>query len=360
MKKISLNDPKLVQEFISTIKAGGLVVFPTETCYGAGVLAESKEAVTKLLNFKKRPAGKAISIACSDVKMAEKYVELNNEARGIYEKFLPGPVTVISKSLGVVDKRLESEFGTLGIRIPDYKILLQLISELGSAITSTSANLAGEKTPYSIQDIEDTASPERLNMIDLFIDAGELPRALPSTVIDTTTDELTTYRRGSLDFSSNNILTSIESHSVEETISFGEEIITTVLDGRTESNKILLMLSGELGAGKTHFTKGIAKSLGINRAIKSPTYSYIEEYRLENSNFKKLYHIDAWKISTSQELEALEFQELSKQDCIIVIEWPEIFVNKGYLDLFVNFIKRNIRISKIGESSRSIEIFEAK
>lgn len=356
MKKISVNDPKLVQEFISTIRSGGLVVFPTETCYGAGVLAESKDAVTKLLNFKKRPTGKAISIACADIKMAEKYVELNDEARNIYEKFLPGPVTVISKSKSIVDSRLESEFGTLGIRIPDYKILLNLIQELGSPITSTSANLAGEKTPYSIQDIEDTASPERLNMIDLFIDAGELPRALPSTVIDTTTDQLVTYRQGSLDFSNRKVIDTFESQSAEETINFGEGFIKE----KYNNKKILLMLSGELGAGKTHFTKGIARSLGITRVIKSPTYSYIEEYKLEDSNFKKLYHIDAWKISTSQELEALELRELANENSVIVIEWPEIFINKGYLDLFNDFFKSLIKISKTGELNRRIEVFEVK
>ena len=71
----------------------------------------------------------------------------------IYKNFLPGPVTVISKSTGIVDKRLESESSTLGIRIPKYDLMLKIIEQFGQPITTTSANSSGKKTPYSIQDI---------------------------------------------------------------------------------------------------------------------------------------------------------------------------------------------------------------
>lgn len=354
MKTIKLDSPKLSEEFIKTLKSGGLVVFPTETCYGAGVIPTIKSAVDKLLEFKKRPPGKAISIACSTTQMAERYVEINEEAKKIYRNFLPGPVTVISKSKGVVDARLESELGTLGVRIPDYGILLNLIQELDLPITATSANQAGEKNPYNFQDITDHSSSKRLDMIDLFIDAGELPRSLPSTVIDTTTDQLQTYRHGAVVLDSTKAMQSFTTNSSDETIFQGKEFMQSLL----KKKKLIILLSGELGAGKTQFTKGVAKALGITRNVKSPTYSYSEEYKVESAKFKKLFHIDAWKISTAQELELLELEELSNEDNVIVVEWPEIIINKGYLKFFEEFDIFRIRIEKVGGEQRRVEIFD--
>lgn len=203
--KGKLNEVQL-DEVMKTLQNGGLIIYPTDTAYGLGVLAGSKRGVNKLMEYKGARAGKAVSIAVSTRKIAGEYVVLNDVARKLYEKYLPGAVTVISRQWTVdsekekgklkkekgrrksIDYRLVSENGTLGIRIPDSEIVRQITSGVGEGITSTSANVSGAKTPYSIDALLDSLPEEKKAMIDLVIDIGELPMRPTSTIVDTTTE----------------------------------------------------------------------------------------------------------------------------------------------------------------------------
>src|SRR5260221_11616217 len=120
--------------------------------------------------------------------MAEKYAILNDTAKNVYKTFLPGPVTVISSSSGLVAPGVASKTGTVGIRIPNYSFVLKLLQKFGKGITATGANASYQKRPYSIQDIFDNISEKQKSMLGLIIDAGQLPPNEPSTVIDTTLD----------------------------------------------------------------------------------------------------------------------------------------------------------------------------
>ncbi|HOZ53415.1 MAG TPA: Sua5/YciO/YrdC/YwlC family protein, partial [bacterium] len=77
LKYNSKNEINIINQALKVLKSGGLLVFPTETCYGLGVDATNKQAVKKLFNYKTRREGKPLSIAVSDIKMAKKYVEIN-------------------------------------------------------------------------------------------------------------------------------------------------------------------------------------------------------------------------------------------------------------------------------------------
>ncbi|MCA9381471.1 threonylcarbamoyl-AMP synthase [Candidatus Dojkabacteria bacterium] len=325
MKTIKIDDSKIIKNTIKELEKGGLIIFPTETAYGVAVDATNSDAVSKLLEYKKRPQGKAISVGVSDIEMANEYVEINETAKNIYKQFLPGPVTVISKSKGKVDKRLESEGSTLGIRIPAQDTILQIIKAYGKPITTTSANSSGKKTPYSIDDVLENLSKKQTELIDLIIDGGQLPKRLTSTVIDTTTEDLKTYRQGEARFEKSEVIDECKSASADETILLGEKFMFEHRKS-LDSKPILFLLHGDLGAGKTHFTKGIAKALGIIKNIKSPTYTYVEEYKIDSG---KLFHIDAWKIENKSDLETLGFESWLKKGNVLVIEWPEIIQNLG-------------------------------
>ncbi len=324
MKTISLEDPKNIEESVKCLNNGKLVIFPSETCYGVAVDATNHTAVTKLLEYKKRPEGRAIPIAVLNKEMAEEYVELNSVAQNLYKKFLPGAVTIVSNSKNKVDSRLESESHTLGVRIPNFKFLLDLISRFGKPITVTSANLTGKKTPYTVNDILNNISEKQRDLIDLVIDAGELPHNPPTTVIDTTSEDLKVHREGRIDPTKVTEFETYVSNSVEETISQGEIFIKNKLPELT-SSPILILLNGELGAGKTQFTKGTAKGLGIDRVIKSPTYNYVNEYKFGENH--KLFHMDAWRIQTKEDLDLLRFEEWVKPGNIIAVEWPSVVMN---------------------------------
>ena len=119
----------IIKEAIRVLESGGLIIFPTETCYGLGADATNPQAIKKLFQYKSRREGKPLSIAVSDPEMAKNYVEINELAENIYQNYLPGPITVISKSLKKTAPGVDSEYGTLGIRWPDYPLVLEIIKK---------------------------------------------------------------------------------------------------------------------------------------------------------------------------------------------------------------------------------------
>ena len=117
------NTSEIINQACHALKAGGIVIYPTETVYGLGVDATNQKAVNKLLRYKTRREGKPISIVVTNKEMAAKYIKLNNQARKIIDRMLPGPYTVVANSLNKLAKGIRSEYGTLGIRIPDHKLI---------------------------------------------------------------------------------------------------------------------------------------------------------------------------------------------------------------------------------------------
>jgi L-threonylcarbamoyladenylate synthase len=142
---------EIIKTAVEVLSRGGLVIFPTETLYGIGADATNQAAIDKLLQYKSRREGKPLSIAVNSLEMAEQYVEVNKTALNLYQNFLPGPLTVVSKSLGRVAKGVESEIGTLGVRIPDYQLVLDIVTAFGKPITATSAWKPVGKSARSIQ-----------------------------------------------------------------------------------------------------------------------------------------------------------------------------------------------------------------
>src|SRR4030067_3586210 len=111
MKIIPFKSPtsREIDEAADTLKNGGLVGLPTETCYGMGVDATNAAAVARLLKFKGGRENKAISIAVADKTMAERYVDLTETAENLYQTLLPGPGTVIMQSQADVVKAWGAE-----------------------------------------------------------------------------------------------------------------------------------------------------------------------------------------------------------------------------------------------------------
>lgn len=311
--------PEAIKKAVSSLRDGGLVIFPCETVYGVAVDSLNPKAVEKLNKYKQRPFGKPYAIMCSDQKMAEEFVELNTIAKDLYKTFLPGPVTVISKGRSRVAPGIESEIGTLGVRIPDYHFMLELIKEFGHPIVATSANASYQRRPYKITDIFDNISKSQKGLVDLVIDAGELPHNEPSTVIDTTFDEPTTLRQGEIKLKEKN---EVLSRSEENTQNIGKELWQKY-ESFAGSRPIIFALEGEMGAGKTQFTKGLARAMGISEIITSPTFSLVEEYNVPKSKLE-LQHFDAWRLTDSSEMEALGFLKMVEdKNMVISIEWAE-------------------------------------
>lgn len=323
METINLRKTKptwAIQKAIAVLKKGGLIVYPTETSYGLGVNAASPQAVRKLLEYKGGRGKKPISVAMADKSMAKKYVHLNETAENLYQNFLPGPLTVVSQSKRKVAPGVESANQTLGIRIPNYPFILKLIAQFGKPITATSANTSGKKQPYSITDWQRYTSTKKQTMVDLFLDAGELPKRQPSTVVDTTLHEPAVLRQGTVVIPPIAGQTFI-SNSEKETQKIARKIFSRY-QNLLSTRPLIFALQGELGSGKTQFAKGLGQALGIKSNISSPTFIFVREYPycLQTSS-GIFYHIDTWRMQTGDELLELGFEKMLKPGNIIAIEW---------------------------------------
>lgn len=333
MRKLTIirtTDSHLVDRAVETLKKGQLLIFPTETCYGVGVDATNQKAVDKLLAYKMRREGKPISIAVSDKEMAKRYVIINNTAQNLYDNYLPGPLTVVSKGLHKVAQGIESEYGTLGIRIPDYPIVLDIIKKLGKPITATSANVSYEKKPYSIEALLNHLPRKNRSLLSLIIDAGQLPHNEVSTVVDTTLNDLAIIREGQISFSTNKNkpIFRIKTASPEETQNFASMVMLRFLD-HLQIGPIVFALGGELGSGKTQFAKGLASNLGITKIVKSPTFTLVLPYTfIQNAQKRRFVHVDTWRLENSKEFKALHLEHYLKSPNVIAIEWADKFYNE--------------------------------
>lgn len=190
---------EVIEEAVRVLNNGGLIVYPTETCYGLGVDATNDQAVDKLWNFKGERGDKPVLIAVSSVKMAEENAEINYLANKITQKYWPGPVSIVALSKNKVSKKVQGGKETVGLRMPNQPLVLSMIKKLDKPITSTSANISGGSNPYSLEQFLASTPVERVALVDLFIDGGVIPERLPSTLVDTTGKEVAVLRQGEIE-----------------------------------------------------------------------------------------------------------------------------------------------------------------
>ena len=364
---IKNNYKETIKKTAKVILAGGLVVFPSDTIYILAVDPTNEIGVKKLLAFKNRWAGKAISIAVLDTKMALEYVVLNENGKNIYSSLLPGPFTIVSEGKHKVVLGIEAENGTLGIRIPDNKFIHDLIKITKNPITATSANLSGRTPNYSVESFLRPLSKKKKNMIDLIVNAGKLPRNKPSTVIDATESEIKILRRGDL-IARNS--TSLISKSEKETEKIAEFLLHKYFKPTLPSLKkggknkpFVFLLSGDLGCGKTVFSRKIGHLLGVKEKITSPTFVIYNEYEtlcptdisLKKGDFKLFLHMDLYKITAEKDLEEIKFLDMFAKNTLSCIEWPENMGEK-YLEKLKNITTViSINFEYLDEKTREIK-----
>src|SRR3989344_5512613 len=138
------------------------------------------------------------------------------------------------------------------------------------------------------------------------------------------------------------------SNSLEETQKIARDFVSNIKERKTGAT--VVGLYGDLGAGKTSFTQGVSKALGISDTVVSPTFVIGKIYELANQKFTHLIHIDAYRIEKSSELLHLGWQDItSDPKNLILIEWPERVADIMPEHIRVNFIH-------VSENSREIEI----
>jgi tRNA threonylcarbamoyl adenosine modification protein (Sua5/YciO/YrdC/YwlC family) len=185
--------PRLIKQVVEALQRGGIIIYPTDTVYGLGCDILQQKAVERICRIKKIDPKKAqLSFVCSDLSHLSDFAKpLSNPVYRLLKEYLPGPYTFILPASKMVPKILQSKKDTIGLRIPDNKIAMAIIKELGRPILS--ASLPGEM-------VEDYTDPEVMyenfrNEVDYVVDGG-IGGTVPSTIIDCTNNEPVLIREG--------------------------------------------------------------------------------------------------------------------------------------------------------------------
>lgn len=188
-------DPRHIKTIVECLNDGGIIIYPTDTVYGMGCHIFRQKSVERIAQIKGVKVEKSnFSFICSDLKHISDFTKpFSNSVYKLMRKALPGPFTFILNANNNVPKLFQSKKKTVGIRIPDNNIILEIVRELGNPILTTSI--------YDEDDIiEYTTDPELIyekyqNIVDIVIDGGYGDNE-PSTVVDCTTDNFEVIRQG--------------------------------------------------------------------------------------------------------------------------------------------------------------------
>lgn len=187
---------RLIRKVVEGLKKGDIIGYPTDTVYGIGCDLFNPEAIRKVYRLKPLGGKKPLSFICSDLKDISRYAYVSNYAYKMMKRLLPGAYTFVLKATKLVPKIAMTKQKTVGIRIPDNKICLALVKELGHPIISTSVYKPDEGLYNDPVEIEERFGKQ----LDLVIDGGVIV-AEHSSIIDLTDDFPKVIRKGKGDVS---------------------------------------------------------------------------------------------------------------------------------------------------------------
>lgn len=161
---------RLIQKAVEILKQGGIIIYPTDTAYGMGCDLFNKRAIEKIYDIKQRSRKQPFSFICADLTDISSYAVVSNYTYKIMKRMLPGPYTFVLGASRLVPKILLPKRKAVGIRVPDNRICLALVSELGHPIISTSVTTQQKEILADPQDMESMFK----HCVDLVIDGGIL------------------------------------------------------------------------------------------------------------------------------------------------------------------------------------------
>lgn len=187
-------NPRDIGRAVEVLKRGGVIIYPTDTVYGIGCDITNTKAVERIIKIKgMKPKEANFSFICHDLSHIADFARVDNRTFRLMKKNLPGPFTFILPGLNRVPDYFLSRRKTVGIRIPNHPIPVEIVRQLGNPILTTSLKDSDEVIEY-------TTDPELIfenyqNLVDLVIDGGA-GNNIPSTVVDCTGDEPAIIREG--------------------------------------------------------------------------------------------------------------------------------------------------------------------
>ncbi|HOJ29479.1 MAG TPA: L-threonylcarbamoyladenylate synthase [Spirochaetota bacterium] len=183
---------RFIKKAKEILEEGGIIIFPTDTVYAYGCDINDKRAIERLYHIKRIPKNKPLSFIFSDISEISQYVRnVSDQAFKIMKKAFPGPYTFIFQASKLVPKIAITNQKTIGVRIPDNNIALELVQALGHPIMT--ASVSTKEGDYVIDPVD--LDKEYRNAVDMILSCG--PKASdPSTVIDFSGGDIKIVRKG--------------------------------------------------------------------------------------------------------------------------------------------------------------------
>ncbi len=184
---------RFVRQAVEALRAGGGIVYPTDSCYALGCHIGDKAALERIRDIRQTDRNHHFTLVCRDLAEVGKYAMVDNWQYRLLRAHTPGPYTFLLKASRETPRRLKHERrGTIGLRVPDHPVTAMLLGELGEPVMSSTLLLPGEELPRT--DAKEIY--EKLeHSVDLVLDGGNCG-LIPTSVIDLSTDRAIVVRAG--------------------------------------------------------------------------------------------------------------------------------------------------------------------
>jgi L-threonylcarbamoyladenylate synthase len=185
---------ELIKKAALSLKEGNLLIFPTDTVYGIGANVLDSVAIRKLFEVKKRVKAKPFALLIGETDDVYKYCKnIPPLFFTITKRFWPGAITVVLDAQDAIPEEAMGIDSSVALRMPDSKVALLLLKEVGVPIAASSANFSGEDEPAGVDEIEGSLRDN----VSLVIDGG-MCQGVPSTVVDLRGGNIKILREGAI------------------------------------------------------------------------------------------------------------------------------------------------------------------
>ncbi|MDD4913470.1 MAG: L-threonylcarbamoyladenylate synthase [Methylococcales bacterium] len=185
--------PRLIQQAVEILRCGGVIVYPTETSYALGAHIGDKQAMDTIRRIRRLDDTHNFTLLCTDLSQVSAFTRMGNDAHRLIKKLTPGPFTFVLDATREVPRRLQhAKKKTIGVRVPEHRIALALLEQLGEPLLTSTLILPGEK--YAMQDPYEIRK-KLDHELELIIDGG-IVEYQPTTVIACSDNVIEIVRQG--------------------------------------------------------------------------------------------------------------------------------------------------------------------
>jgi L-threonylcarbamoyladenylate synthase len=187
--------PSAIEWAAERLVAGGVIALPTDTVYGVAASLAHEEALQRLFAIKRRPEERVLPVLISSTDALTRLAaRVSDDVLLLLDRYWPGPLTVVIPAREGMPSLVTGPGDTVGVRLPNHPLAIEVIDKAGGAIACTSANRSGEPPARSADEVAESIGPE----LDLVLDGGLTPGGVPSTVIAIASDAVRILREGAI------------------------------------------------------------------------------------------------------------------------------------------------------------------